>query len=217
MWKESTHQPASSAESRSADMGSPVCSTVSASCRPTGALRELLPGGQVAAAVGVAGHPWHEPTVLEQEDARPLHLAELGELAARGAEQAVHRLGLRGRLDQPEQHLGLRRPALLRPPGPGLGGRHGESGASWRSRYGLAAAAGSTVRTPTTSPSTISGSPCADRMPRSCSSRSAARRPSARASTGRRVADHARRGRARSTAGSRCAGAGARRRGRCHR
>ncbi len=42
------------------------------------------------------------------------------------------------------------------------------------------------VSTPTTSPSRMRGSPCAERMPRSASSLSVARRPSARPWTGRR-------------------------------
>ncbi len=59
-------------------------------------------------------------------------------------------------------------------------------GATWRSRWGAAAAAGSTVRTPITSPSRMSGSACAERMPRRARSLSVARRPSARPWTGRR-------------------------------
>jgi hypothetical protein len=89
---------------------------------------ELFPGGQVAAAVGVAGHPRDEATLLEQEDAGPLHLAELGELAAGRSEEVVHGLGLGGGLDQTQEDLGLRRPALLRPPGPRLGEGEGELG-----------------------------------------------------------------------------------------
>jgi hypothetical protein len=82
---------------------------------------ELLPGGLVAAAVGVGGHPRHQAVVLEQEDAGPLDLAELGELPAGGAEEVVHRLRRRGGLDETEEHLRLGGPALLRPAGPGLG------------------------------------------------------------------------------------------------
>ena len=87
--------------------------------------------------------------------------------AAGVAEQLVHRLGLGGGLDQAEQHLGLRRPALLRPAGPGLGQGDGELRGDLAEQVRAAAAAGSTVRTPTTSPSRISGWPCAERMPRS--------------------------------------------------
>jgi hypothetical protein len=58
-------------------------------------------------------------------------------------------------------------------------------GTTWRSRCGDAAAAGSTVRTPMTSPSRISGSPWPERMPRAAHSLSIFRRPSARATTGR--------------------------------
>ena len=58
------------------------------------------------------------------------------------------------------------------------------AGASVRSRCGAAAAAGSTVSTPTTSPSRMSGWPWAERMPRPLTSASAARRPVACACTG---------------------------------
>jgi hypothetical protein len=90
-----------------------------------GRVAELLPGGPVLAAVGVAGHPGDEAPVLEQEDAGALHLAQLGELTAGAPEQVVHGLRLRGGLDQAQQHFGLRRAASLGPAGPRLreGGR----------------------------------------------------------------------------------------------
>ena len=151
MSKVSAHQPASSAGVAVGGHGltGPQHGLGQLRGRPA-RLRNCSQVAEVAAAVGVAGHARHEPAVLEQEDAGPLHLAELGELAAGVAEQVVHRLRLGGGLDQPEEHLGLRGPALLRPAGPRLGQGDGQlGGAPWRSRCGAAAAAGSTVRTPT--------------------------------------------------------------------
>ena len=84
-------------------------------------------------------------------------------------------------------------------------------GAVLRSRCGAAAAAGSTVSTPTTSPSRIRGWPWAERMPRSRISRSAARRPVAWACTGcRSRMTRARKGEWLSATGARASGGGAR-------
>jgi len=83
-------------------------------------------------------------------------------------------------------------------------------GAACRSWCGLAAAAGSTVRTPTTSPFTRRGSPWADRIPRSASSLSGARRPSAVATRDRRLRTTAERnGERSSTTAVRSAGSAA--------
>ena len=160
--------------------------------KPTGALRNC---SQVA---GRAGRRRSWPSAARggrprAGRCRPAPPRRARRAAAGVAEQVVHRLGLGGGLDQAEQHLGLRRPALLRPAGPApRPGRAASCGATWRSRCGAAAAAGSIVSTPTTSPSRISGSPCAERMPQR--PRARGRRPgvrSARATTGCRLADDA--------------------------
>jgi hypothetical protein len=75
-----------------------------------------------------------------------------------------------------------RRPARRTSPARRSSGR--ASGSPWRSRCGAAAAAGSTVSTPTNWPSRRSGSPWAEPTPRRASSLSGARRPSARATRG---------------------------------
>jgi hypothetical protein len=84
-------------------------------------IAELRPG-----PAGIGSRAGHEPAVLEQEDAGALDLAQLGELPAGGGEQLVHRPGVAGRLDEPEEDLGVREATLVGAAGPGLGGRGGE-------------------------------------------------------------------------------------------
>ena len=167
--------PRAAPESRSAADRLPVRRTISASSMADGALRNSSrwPGRVVRRrswpCVGRAGRP----RAGRCRPARPHRARQAGgERRAGGPSTAPCR---RDSIS-PRRTSACAVAGLLRAAGPRLDQRQGERGAVWRSRWGWRRQAGSTVRTPMTSPSWMSGSPWADRTPRPARSLSVARR-----------------------------------------